>query len=920
MSAASLAADPLAIRYYEDALSRFNAGDTKGAMIQLKNSLRRDPGQLPAKILLGQVYLSLNDPRVAEEELVQAKKLGADPALVALPLARARNQLGKYKLNIETIRPTDLPANLAGELWIELGLARMASGDTVGAEIAYQEALKLDQQNAAALLGLAYAQLKRKDFARAEQYCTQALAADPGNADARFTMGVIEESRGDLNSALAYYGKALKLDPEHYKAAMGEATVLLNTGQPAEAARRFSRILGNSPWSLEATYLQNEAYSRSGREKEAKAALQRGSDLVAMVTPSELKNNPEQLLMAAVVTFKTEQYESSFGFLDLYLRYRPEDVAARLKMAELLTIMGKPLESIQQLTKLANQYPDIAEIRIQLGDANSQLGDYDTAAKNYETALSLTAPGAELVSKLGLAQKEQGRPDLAIATMNRLLDRAPNASAGASIFLGILYFDQGKFDQADQVANQVAAEHPENLLAINLQAAVAIAQGKTASGRRLLESILRKNPDFEPAQINLIKLDISEKRYTEAKNALDALIATNPDNELVARTYAELAVAENQPLRAIEILELAHEKNPRSVETTFKLVDLYAQAGRHGEAITILVELDHAVPNSFLVKLKLAHARLQRQEINEARSVLLDAAGLVASNLPRRLAVAELQIRAGAFDDAAQGLQRAMIERPDSPGPKLLMARIHARQQRLAEADRLAAQAVEQAPENLAAVTLLADIRLARGRTEDAIRLYRQAKLIADLPALAISLHRALIRAGHNQQALDELAEWHRTNPNNAMVMRALANHYSKSGQPAAALALYRQLTEQHPNDAAAHNNLANLLLPVDTERALQAALRAYQLDPTNPAILDTLGWMLVQLGDLDNGLSHLREAVARNGLVPDIRYHLGVALEEYGNKSAAKEQLRIALELDQPFPDRGAAMQRMLRLESAGH
>ncbi len=41
--ASAVAADAQAVRYYEDAVSRFNSGDLKGAEIQLKNSLTRDP-------------------------------------------------------------------------------------------------------------------------------------------------------------------------------------------------------------------------------------------------------------------------------------------------------------------------------------------------------------------------------------------------------------------------------------------------------------------------------------------------------------------------------------------------------------------------------------------------------------------------------------------------------------------------------------------------------------------------------------------------------------------------------------------------------------------------------------------------------------------------------------------------------------
>ena len=62
-------ADLLAVRYYEDAAARFNGGDHKGAEVQLKNALSRDPGQLAARILMGKIQLELGNAHQAEEEL-----------------------------------------------------------------------------------------------------------------------------------------------------------------------------------------------------------------------------------------------------------------------------------------------------------------------------------------------------------------------------------------------------------------------------------------------------------------------------------------------------------------------------------------------------------------------------------------------------------------------------------------------------------------------------------------------------------------------------------------------------------------------------------------------------------------------------------------------------------------------------------
>jgi tetratricopeptide (TPR) repeat protein len=93
--------------------------------------------------------------------------------------------------------------------------------------------------------------------------------------------------------------------------------------------------------------------------------------------------------------------------------------------------------------------------------------------------------------------------------------------------------------------------------------------------------------------------------------------------------------------------------------------------------------------------------------------------------------------------------------------------------------------------------------------------------------------------------------------------------------------------------------------------------LKAYELAPENAEVLDTLGWILVQLGDLGRGLSYLREAAVRDSRSATTRYHLSVALEEYGNREAAIRELKNALALEKDFPERDNAIQRLQRLEN---
>jgi hypothetical protein len=69
-------------------------------------------------------------------------------------------------------------------------------------------------------------------------------------------------------------------------------------------------------------------------------------------------------------------------------------------------------------------------------------------------------------------------------------------------------------------------------------------------------------------------------------------------------------------------------------------------------------------------------------------------------------------------------------------------------------------------------------------------------------------------------------------------------------------------------------------------------------------------------VGELNEGLSLLREAVARNGQSATIRYHLGVALEEFGSLSESKRELTRALRLAGGAPWANDAKRRLQRLQ----
>ena len=95
--------------------------------------------------------------------------------------------------------------------------------------------------------------------------------------------------------------------------------------------------------------------------------------------------------------------------------------------------------------------------------------------------------------------------------------------------------------------------------------------------------------------------------------------------------------------------------------------------------------------------------------------------------------------------------------------------------------------------------------------------------------------------------------------------MTDLALLHERRGEHAAAIDAYEDLLRRNPDEDRAANNLAMLLVAHRSDRA--SLERAWQLaarfsTSTNPAYLDTAGWVLVKRGEVGPALRLLEQAV----------------------------------------------------------
>jgi tetratricopeptide (TPR) repeat protein len=106
-----------------------------------------------------------------------------------------------------------------------------------------------------------------------------------------------------------------------------------------------------------------------------------------------------------------------------------------------------------------------------------------------------------------------------------------------------------------------------------------------------------------------------------------------------------------------------------------------------------------------------------------------------------------------------------------------------------------------------------------------------------------------------------------------------------------------RKLIELKPDHAHAYNALGYGLAEHTNrlKEALELIEKAIRLSPNDPYIMDSLGWVHYRLGNLNQGLSYLRQAFGMNP-DPEIAAHLGEVLWMQGITDEAKEIWQAAL------------------------
>jgi tetratricopeptide (TPR) repeat protein len=428
-----------------------------------------------------------------------------------------------------------------------------------------------------------------------------------------FRSGNITAAKEKVADAIAEYRKALAQKPGDSVITLALGRTLELNGQTAEAEDLFKKIIASDKKNLNGYYALYRAYVSEHKMPEAEAILKtaiannpqetqlrltlaqyyfgnnRRNDLIALLNEmkGDLKRFPDAYLesgdffaRANSLDEAIKQYEEGIHKdsarkavylkreVEAYVRAGkdslaheknaqilkndPKDPDARGLQASLLLDKGDVDHAMSELQSVVTTTPNNFVARFNLGRAHFARGEYEEARQQFDTAVQL-------------------KPDYIPARL-------------AQTQVALL---KGDNNAALRTADATLGIAPNNPQAIVMKAAALQRLQRPEDARKLLESVLAKQPKQEESLLELGVLNLSQKKNKEAEDLFRRAYEAQPTNLRGLMGQSKAILMQGQPDKSVELVEAEAAKRPGNLDLQRELGNAEVSAGRYDKGIAI---------------------------------------------------------------------------------------------------------------------------------------------------------------------------------------------------------------------------------------------------------------------------------------------------------------------------------------------
>jgi tetratricopeptide (TPR) repeat protein len=523
--------------------------------------------------------------------------------------------------------------------------------------------------------------------------------------------------------------------------------------------------------------------------------------------------------------------------------------------------------------------------------------------------------GRIYLRSLGDVSAGSGQPE----TVNRAIEqyreinRLDPADTESALWLARLYRLKNEHDKAEQVLRSILKSDPENEPAVEQLTQLLMDQGKPPEAVTLLEGITAHSPS--PVLLDLLgDAHTQTHELLKAEEAYRKAVEIDPSELSHQRGLGQTLLAEEKYSEALKVYEKLSDVMPDDSDVYLRIAQIYRELHQLDKAEQNLVKARQYAPGSLEVMYNEAMLYQAQGRFEDAIRVLSDAVTGIKGQSPalpsRRRSLAILYQQLGQLYRDTQNYQAAIYtfeelghlgEEEDRRARMMIMDTYRAAKD-LSKALQTGKEALAKYPADPAIRTSHALLLGENGQTDEAVKILR-AQLRGDAGDRETYLNMAQVyERGRRYKEAEEAARSAEVLPGqareNEMVWFLLGAIYERQKFFDKAEEQFKRVLSVNPKNAPVLNYYGYMLgdLGIRLDEAEALVQQALKEDPFNGAYLDSLGWIYFKENKLGVSETTLRKAVERERHDATIHSHLGDLYAKTGRGDLAATEWEKSL------------------------
>ncbi len=671
----------------------------KQAAAQLEQALTINPNYLEAALLLAEINLRSNKPRLVVDRLEPLLKGRPDLVVARNLLANAYGNLGQLddvaKLYGEEVKLA--PESSAG--YLKLGAVLRQQKKSKEARDAFEKAAELAPTQADPVNQLVEMDLSDKSYDRAMQRVQQYLSKG-ASAPGRLMEAKVFVAQKELDKAQKALIDAIALDGNFSPAYDALIALDLQTHQLPEALAILGRVVQKDPGNRSArammAIVQEQLGDYAKARDEYEAILKLAPDWVPGL------NN-----LAYLYLEKLNDSDRALALVQKARQLAPNDPAVADTFGWTLYQRKNYAEALQVLSEAVKNLPDNPEVQYHLGMAAQAMGQNEQAAAAFERALS--APQ-------DFFHKEDAK---------RSIVSLRNAKPGGTSL-------------ATQVGGSTP-QSPTDVVTLRQRGDKLQAEGKWSDAATTFEQCLAINPGLPDVTLKLAQiyygpLHEHNKALMYAKKAREL----SPSDAAATAMLGRIALDDGNDQWALSLLQESSRQS-NDPELFFDLSIATYLTGQVPEAQQIMERFIISAPKSVRVekgKRFLHLTALNAKNVIQAAPEIEAAIQKEPDFVPARMALAAVQVQRNEKTEALETYSDILARHPDfAPAQKQLAILYSRTSGETAQAYDLAIKARKVITHDPELNTLLGELAFGRKEYPYVVQLLKESASQQELDA-----------------------------------------------------------------------------------------------------------------------------------------------------------------------------------------